>query len=431
MDNKDLYVVGAEFKELHYDGFWDWFVRVSDLSIHLKNEPTYLISQFAYIFGGIATLLHALIRGGRLPYLWLGILIHGIVIECLCYILPDVDNFWHSQTPIIFLGRRLPLHIMLLYPCFVYNSSIGVAKARLPSWAEPFAVGLGSVLIDIPYDIVSVNFLHWTWHDTDPNIEDRHYWVPWNSYYFHATFAASFTFWFHFTRKLICKSNGKWIADKNPKKEVLCSIIAGVLGTPGGILMFIPIYHPLHDIYKIHSEVTFFILFVVFLLIIWSADRTARRDKKKNTQHTTHWSTWLLILHLLIHYTSFLLIPILFNPEDEIAIGVKEPIGACDEYVPIQTAFGMTLQKRKYLCASDYDEKYFDWHCLPGGKPPSEGAYWYTACGVPLPNRVETIVIISLICLLGATVYANLHFRSSGDQVFAEKTVKTKKVKRH
>lgn len=85
---------------------------------------------------------------------------------------------------------------------------------RLPKWSEPFAVGLGVVLIDIPYDIISVNFLHWTWHDTDPNLYDRHYWVPWNSYYFHACFAASFTFWFHFTREKICNSEGKWLTDK-------------------------------------------------------------------------------------------------------------------------------------------------------------------------------------------------------------------------
>lgn len=97
-------------------------------------------------------------------------------------------------------------------PMFIYNSSIAMAKMRLPKWSEPFAVGLGVVLINIPYDIVGVRFLHWTWHDTDPNIYDRHYWVPWNSYYFHSTFAASFTFWFHFTREKICRTEGKWIA---------------------------------------------------------------------------------------------------------------------------------------------------------------------------------------------------------------------------
>ncbi|KAJ3662166.1 hypothetical protein Zmor_006522 [Zophobas morio] len=434
MNNEDLYIVGAEFTELKYDGFWDWFVRISDIRIFLKNEPTYLISQLAFILGGLATLFHAIIRGGRLPYLWLGILIHGVVVECMCYILPDIDNFWHSQTPVIFLGRRLPLHIMFLYPCFIYNSSIGVAKMRLPLWAEPLAVGLGVVLIDIPYDIISVNFLHWTWHDTDPNIADRHYWVPWNSYYFHTTFAASFTFWFHFTRKYICNSEGKWVPDKSRFKEILCSIIPGVLGTPGGILLFLPIYHPLHDIFKIHSEVTYFILLVISLLIIWSADRAPKQYANEKKQQSVHWTTFLLIFHLIVHYTSFLLMPVFFNPEDEIAIGLKEPIGPCNEHVPIQTAFGMTLQKRKYLCATDYDEKYFDWHCLPNNKPPSIGSQWYTACGVPFPNRVEMIVIVALICFAAATIFGNMHFGSHGDNVFSEKAdtkLSSKKIKKH
>ncbi|KAL3275618.1 hypothetical protein HHI36_020371 [Cryptolaemus montrouzieri] len=419
MNNSDLYVVGAEFKELKFDGFWDWFVNFSDLSIHWKNEPTYVLSQFAFTFGGIATLLHAFIRGGRLPYLWLGIFLHGIVIECMSYFVPDIDNFWHSQTPIIFLGRRFPLHIMLLYPCFNYNASIGVAKLRLPRWAEPFAVGLCSVLIDIPYDIISVNYLHWTWHDTDPNIKDRHYWVPWNSYYFHSTFACSFTFWFHFTRSKICKSKGKWLADKSVAKELFCTVIAGVLGTPGGILLFLPLYHPLHDFWKVHSEVTYFILFTIFLCIIWSGDRKPKIDYFfHNIKHEVHWSTWLLITHLIIHYATFFFIPILFKPENEVAIGLKEPIGPCEEYVPVQTILGV-LKKRKWLCATDYDEKYFDWSCLPDGNPPSEGSYWYTACGVPLPNKVEYVAIITTICILAATVFGNLHFKSSGDAVFS------------
>ncbi|KAJ8941977.1 hypothetical protein NQ314_010201 [Rhamnusium bicolor] len=293
---------------------------------------------------------------------------------------------------------------------------------RLPKWSEPFAAGLGEALVDIPYDIISVNFLHWTWHDTDPNIYDRHYWVPWNSYYFHSAFGASFTFWFHFTREKICNSEGKWIADKSIAKELLCSVLAGILGTPGGIAMFIPIYHPLHDIYKLHSEITYFILLTVFLLLIWSGDRKPKNDEfSKTVPHKTHWTTWILIAHLVLHYSSFLIMPIFFNPEDEISTGLKEPIGPCNEYVGIQTAFGMTLPKRKYLCPTDYDEQYYDWSCIPEGKLPSNGSIWYTTCGVPFPNRAEYITIIALICLIAAVVFGNLHFRSSGDAVFTYK----------
>lgn len=43
---------------------------------------------------------------------------------------------------------------------------------------------------------------------------DRHYWVPWNSYYFHLCFAASFQFWFHSVRNWVEKRKnlGKWEA---------------------------------------------------------------------------------------------------------------------------------------------------------------------------------------------------------------------------
>ncbi|XP_018572213.1 uncharacterized protein LOC108911701 isoform X2 [Anoplophora glabripennis] len=433
MAYEDLLTPGTELSELKFTGFWDWFINVSDIRIHWKHEPTYVISQFAYLFGGIATFVHARIWKGRLPYLWISVVLHGLVVESLSYFLrPHVDNFWHSQTPVMFLGGRLPLHIIFLYACFLYNSSVAVAKMRLPKWSEPFAVGLGVVLIDIPYDIISVNFLHWTWHDTDPNIYDRHYWVPWNSYYFHACFAASFTFWFHYTREKLCNSEGKWLADKRVSRELLCSVIAALLGTPGGVLLFIPIYHPLHDVFKIHSEVTFSILFAIFLLLIWSGDRKPK-DKVSNTAvHKTHWSTWILIVHLIIHYAAFMIMPIFFNPEDEISTGLKEPIGPCDQYEDVKTAFGMTLQKRKYLCSSDYDEKYFDWHCLPDGRPPSSGSIWYTACGVPFPNRAEYISITALFCLIAAVVFRNLHFKSYGDAVFTQKyeNVKDKSKKK-
>jgi hypothetical protein len=56
--------------------------------------------------------------------------------------------------------------------------------------------------------------------------------------------------------------------------------VAGILGMPGGVLLFIPLYHPLHDIYGLHSEVTFFILFSIFMGIIWSGDRKASPDAK-------------------------------------------------------------------------------------------------------------------------------------------------------
>lgn len=110
--------------------------------------------------------------------------------------------------------RKILAILMLIWifpdPAFIYHAVYAVSRLNLPKYAEPFAVGLVTVLVDIPYDIVAVKFVHWTWHDTDPNIYDRHYWVPWNSYYFHATFAASFYFFFIASRNWFAPKVSQW-----------------------------------------------------------------------------------------------------------------------------------------------------------------------------------------------------------------------------
>ena len=63
-------------------------------------------------------------------------------------------------------------------------------------------------------------------------------------------------------------------------KESLCALLAGILGMPGGVLLFLPLYHPLHDLAGIHSEVTFFMLFTIFLLICWTGDRSALQEAR-------------------------------------------------------------------------------------------------------------------------------------------------------
>lgn len=175
----------------------------------------------------------------------------------MSYFIPDIDNFWHGQSTIMFLDNRLPLYIVCLCkitsvllfsssanrsvfllqsvgkkietpqwlptwscsgrslsnspntftdPFFIYSASVATHHLNLKAWVRPFAVGLGVVLIDLPFDIVGIKQLWWTWHDTDPNIYDRMYWVPWNSYYFHAAFASSLTFLLQMFRYLMTGS---------------------------------------------------------------------------------------------------------------------------------------------------------------------------------------------------------------------------------
>lgn len=56
-------------------------------------------------------------------------------------------------------------------PVFYYHGSWAMSKMKLKShFAEFMAVGLMTVLIDMPYDIIGIKYVHWIWHDTDPNI---------------------------------------------------------------------------------------------------------------------------------------------------------------------------------------------------------------------------------------------------------------------
>lgn len=301
------------------------------------------------------------------------------------------------------------MHIIFLYPAFMYHAAYAVSKLKLPKYAEPFAFGLLVVLIDIPYDIVAVKFVHWTWHDTDPNIYDRHYWVPWNSYYFHATFAASFYFFFHWSRRFLEPYvAAQWQTGKT-LSEWKSVMIASLLGMPGGVLLFVPIYHPLHDVFGIHSEVTFFLLFAIYGMITLYGLLSAPEDSEQNFRLTK--IDYVLIIQLALHYCIYLMFVVFFDPEKESSLGLHEPIGPCNIKDSLVTPFGQKLYKQKYLCPENYDESYFDFHCVD--EIPPNGSTWYQICGTPFENRVEYVVVLSTILFVAFGVFHIIYFKKN------------------
>lgn len=48
----------------------------------------------------------------------------------------------------------------------------------------------------------------------------------------------------------------------------------------------------------------------------------------------------ILLLHLILHYSIFLLMTIFGQPEMEVSMGLHEPIGSCSQIVNQTTAFG-------------------------------------------------------------------------------------------
>ncbi|XP_076459728.1 uncharacterized protein LOC143292920 [Babylonia areolata] len=384
----------------------DWWIKLRSPKEILKNHDTFLYCEISFYVLGFLTFMHAFRNGGRYKWLWWCTILHGLTVECVSYFLPDIDNFWHAQSMVMLLGQRLPLHIIFVYPAFIYTASIAVSHMNLRWWAEPFAVGLSVVLFDIPFDIMGIKLLWWTWHDDDPNIYDRHYWVPWTSYYFHAAFASSFTLIFHGVRNVFCSRMAKF-QSTGFFCELMCAVVTGLFSMPLGVLQFIPVYHPLHDSLGIHSEVCVLLLITVYMLVVWSADRYPFEAAR--TANSLGISIEVVV-GVVLHYCLYVYLVVFSKPEKMKSLGYHQPIGPCEETVPVQTPFGHVLKKNKYLCVDGYYEDYFDFRCLK--KPPTSGKEWYTICGTPFPNHMEYIVVVAAFCAVGLFWYWQLLLRS-------------------
>lgn len=245
---------------------------------------------------------------------------------------------------------------------------------------EHIAVGLLGVLMDIPYDITGVRFMNWTWHDTDPNIYDRTYFVPWTSYMFHFTFACSMSIIVHNARKIFQK---KPLASRWEKGNLIAELFAvfltSIFSMPLGALMFMMSYHILHDFLLIPTETVLIPIFAILFLLVWSADRKNKQRMEENLKPKTIVDK-LLYGYLGLHYLTFIALNSIFNPEDHRSTSFHETIGNCSETKVVKTIL-KDLQKKAFLCATDYDEKYYDFKCMK--ETPPAGSSWYTICGTP------------------------------------------------
>lgn len=410
-----------------------WFVQVNDPSFAnmWKTNPSYLLANILYITMAGLSLKFALRHGinSRYTYLWIAALLHGVVTEMISYNLPDINNFWHSQTFMIFTKRRFPLYIVLFYPATIVHAYIAASRLKLPWWAEPFAVGLLDVLIDFPYDIMGIKMVWWSWHDTDPNIFDRHYWVPWTSYFFHMGFHSSFAFLINGSRYLLTKDTSK-IKSHGFLLEMSCVLVTAMFSMAMAVVFqMVPIYHGLKDGFGMHTEIIIFILVGLYGSIVWYADRTPSDEARSQLRRkSSKWWKCETAVAILMHYTFYIFLVFFAKPENVISTGLHEPLGPKTELMDQYSITGAVYQKQRYFDPMSYNEGYIDFHCVSGGAPNMSahpdriGESWYTVCGTKFENHAEYIVIVWAFCLLGIFVYYNVLARSS-----TEETVKTKR----
>lgn len=118
------------------------------------------------------------------------------------------------------------------------------------------------------------------------------------------------------------------------KSEIIALLVASFLGMPGGCLLFIPLYHLMHDSFNVHSEVTTVTIILIWTAIVWKFDRKSNRFLKPDKMDLI---SKMLAVHLIGHYLLNIGTAIFFNPEDVVSVGLHQRIGNCNETEPVHT----------------------------------------------------------------------------------------------
>ncbi|PIO76613.1 hypothetical protein TELCIR_01299 [Teladorsagia circumcincta] len=173
------------------------------------------------------------------------------------------------------------------------------------------------------------------------------------------------------------------IKDRFPR-ELICSVLAGTLAFWLGTAQYSLFYYPLHDFFGIHTEIITVLFFSLYAAIVFAADR-------KNTDVEARKGSrfWFDELSCAICLEYIFLM---------VLVAVCDPSNIVSE----------VLQREKYLCATRYDEKYFDFHCVPNGIPKQQDdgsgrllpLEYYALCGTDFENRAEYITVIWGCCIL-------------------------------
>uniref|UniRef100_A0A1I8ARY9 AcidPPc domain-containing protein n=1 Tax=Steinernema glaseri TaxID=37863 RepID=A0A1I8ARY9_9BILA len=402
--------------------FADWLCKYQDPAQILENHWSFLVAELVFFFLAGLTFLHAWRRGGRYLYAWIGILIHALNVETVSHWIPGMDNFWHAQGIFTLFGSRAPLYVIFgVYQVFDYCAYVMVRKMYLPWWAEGPAAGLCAVMLDLPYDVLGVKLLWWQWHESDPNVLDRAYDVPWNSYYFHASFACAFVWLLHGSRRLFAADGYNW---RRFFREIVCASIAGLGAFWLGAVQFVLLYHPAHDVFQVPSELTTLVFLGFFAVLVFAADR--RNRCYAAWEHVSFWFDEICCA-ICIHFLFFMVLVVTADPENTVSVGLHQPIGPCNATESVHTLLG-PLSKKTYICMQEFSSGSFDFHCAPGrqnrprafGQVQGDGKKlgvdapldWYEICGTDWGNHAEYIFLIWSSCLIFLAVFFQMGARS-------------------
>ena len=95
------------------------------------------------------------------------------------------------------------------------------------------------------------------------------------------SFASSFVILHHLTRHLLIGNHRLDYLSNSSFVEFVCVILTSVFTFPLAVAsQFMPLYHVLHDMYGVHTEVIVCIFLGVYVVVVWIGDRHRDTETK-------------------------------------------------------------------------------------------------------------------------------------------------------
>ncbi|CAK5086348.1 unnamed protein product [Meloidogyne enterolobii] len=372
----------------------DWFCKTQDVWNFFENHFTFFAAEIFYFLLFAFTLIHAIRLGGRYIYTWLGISMLIFSQEYLQLGKPKSDFQWHSQGLLSFCGGRIPISRVLgVRHVAMYSAVVFIERAFIPAFITPAqecasmlkflafydmqycATSILALIIKLPYDFLGTYFLWWTWDFGNPLTQEKIYGVPWIVFAYDAFTIIIFVSVLNLTRHFLLDETYNW---KMFVKEFFCAAISAslasllVLGLLGAICL-----------YGIFLSTRTIVLIIISYQILMAI----RSNKLEKHPFNPYWFDELSFV-VSIHFIFLMMLVVFYNPIYVVSRGFHQPIGPCQEKTSLLLgseifSFAKGIEKSTYFCLNGTGSEYFDFHCVPGGKPVIDDdiVEWYTICG--------------------------------------------------
>nr|CAD2192564.1 unnamed protein product [Meloidogyne enterolobii] len=421
----------------------DWFCKTQDVWNFFENHFTFLAAEI-FLFFVVCLYVNswlAIRLGGRYIYTWLGISWLIFSQEYLQLGKPAFDFQWHSQGLLSFCGGRIPISRVLgVRHVAMYSAVIFIERAIIPPAQENdsilehlayfgfyglqcFAASILALIIKLPYDFLGTYFLWWTWDYGNPLTQEKIYGVPWILFAHDASLIAAFVFVLNLTRHFAAEETYNW------KKFVEEFLIVGIsarcallffTGMVASIILF--------GFFLSTRTMVLIVISVLILLVILPFCSIFEKHS-----FNPYWFDELSFV-LCIHFIFLMMLVVFYNPIYVVSRGFHQPIGPCQEKTSLvkeklgsemeksglEKLFSFTkdIKKSTYFCLNGTGSEYFDFHCVPGGKPVIDDyiVEWYTICGKEsnYDYQWEYIYLIWFLCIHGSIILYQAASKSWG-----------------